>query len=127
MASELECLVVVEAVKYFAVYLTGVKFKLWTNHKALEALFHRKFNRRLAGCALFLQEFDFVIRYRPGSQNSNADGMSRQVWQMTTQMSLAEPLNQVVESRGEGDVVDSPHKDFTTWNSSQHDCSCSHM
>ena len=119
---------VVEAVKNFAVYLTGVKFELWTNHKALEALFHRKLvNWRLAGWALFLQEFNFVIRYRPGSQNGNADGMSRKVWQMTTQMSLAESLNQVVESRGEGDVVNSPHKDFTTWNSSQHDCSCSHM
>ena len=58
-ALELECLAVVD-------------------HRALEHLLSS--NKRLARWALLLQMFKITIRYRLGSANNNADGLSRQAW-----------------------------------------------
>ena len=80
-ATELECLAVVECVKQFEVHLDGKRFALQTDHKALESLHRSKLlNKRLARWAMRLQGFDFVISYRPGKANGNADGLSRQAW-----------------------------------------------
>ena len=35
---------------------------------------------RLTRWALTLQPYSFTVVYRPGSSNSNADGLSRQAW-----------------------------------------------
>ena len=67
-ASELECLGIITAVRHFEVYLTGRNFALVTDHQALQGLrTSRHLNRRLTRWAMFLQDYDFDLQYRPGS------------------------------------------------------------
>ena len=119
-ATEVECLAALEAIRYFEVYLVGRHFTLETDHKALEALITSKIlNRRLSRWALYLQEFNFAIRYRPGKKNGNADGLSRQAWkevsveediagQMSTQeLNIVENDNSLRKGRC-GDQVPTP-------------------
>ena len=81
-ASELEALAVVMTVRHFAHYLWGRRFKILTDHRALESLMtSRVLNRRLQNWALQLQDFNFQIEYRPGEQNLDADCLSRQAWE----------------------------------------------
>ena len=80
-ATELEGLAVFKAIHYFAHYLFGGRFVVLTDHKALVSFLHsRVLNRRLHGWMLQLQQFDFVIKYRPGVENGDADALSRQAW-----------------------------------------------
>ena len=65
-------------VKIFRPFLMGVPFEIWTDHKPLVHLQNMaqdrsKFMRILDELA----EYEFVIRYLPGSDNSAADAMSR--------------------------------------------------
>lgn len=79
--TELECLAVVAAIRHFETYLDGRHFLIQTDHKALEYLQTAHLNnRRLTRWALQLQGFHYTIQYRPGKENANADGMSRQSW-----------------------------------------------
>ena len=79
--TELECLVLVKAVEHFGHYLVGKPFRIKTDHKALEALqTSRKLTGRLARWALSLQQYHFVVQYKPGKMNQDADGLSRQAW-----------------------------------------------
>ena len=80
-ATELENLAVIESVKYFEVYLHGQQFRVEMDHKALEGLLTSKIlYRLLTRWALFLKEFQMTIAYKPGKNNGNANGLSRQVW-----------------------------------------------
>ena len=80
-ATELEGLAVFKAVHFFAHYLFGCRFVVVTDHKALVSFLRsRVLNRRLHGWMLQLLQFDFVIKYRPGSENCDADALSRQAW-----------------------------------------------
>ena len=74
-------LAVFKSVHYFAHYLYGCRFTVVTDHKALVSFLHsRVLNRRLHGWILQLLQFDFVIVYRPGEENGDADALSRQAW-----------------------------------------------
>ncbi len=80
-ATELEALALIETIKHFAFYLFGQHFVVHTDHRALEQLFSSpKLNNRLWRWRLYLMDFDFVIRYRPGPDNTLADALSRQGW-----------------------------------------------
>ena len=80
-ATEVELLGVVEAAKHFSVYLLGQPFKLLTDHKALIHLqTMRNTNSRLTRWSLALQPFSFDVIHKPGANNTNADGLSRQAW-----------------------------------------------
>ena len=80
-ATELEALAVIRSVHFFAHFLYGRHFEVVTDHKALTSLMSSsRLNRRLQGWALKLMDFDFSITYKPGSQNGDADGLSRQAW-----------------------------------------------
>ena len=80
-ATELEGLAVFKAIHYFAHYLFGCRFVVLTDHKALVSFLHsRVLNRRLHGWMLQLLQFDFSIEYRPGTENGDADALSRQAW-----------------------------------------------
>ena len=88
-ATELEALAVFQAIHFFAHYLWGTRFEVVTDHRALVYLMSsNKLNKRLTGWALQLMDFNFHITYKPGTTHLDADGMSRQGWQM-----LELPLN----------------------------------
>lgn len=72
---EKECLAIKAATR---VYLLGRKFTIQTDHRALEWLDRLKDNNaRLTRWSLALQPYQFMVRYRAGSSNNNADGLSR--------------------------------------------------
>ena len=80
-ATELEALGLVAAVEHFAHYLYGRSFTIYTDHKALCSLLSSNtFNRRLQRFTLKLHPLDVNIVYKPGRDNGNADGLSRQEW-----------------------------------------------
>ena len=67
---------------HFRSYLRGSQFTLRTDHSSLRWL--QKFKNEdgmLARWYLLLGQFSVTFEYRPGSQHSNADGMSRQCGQ----------------------------------------------
>lgn len=77
-AIEKELLAIVWACKYFRPYLYGRKFTLYTDHKPLTFSLNLKdSNSRLIHWRLYLEEFDYEIKYRPGKQNIVADSLSR--------------------------------------------------
>ena len=81
--TELECLAVVFGVKKFRCYLEGNHFTLITDHTALVWLFKtgsRSNNRMLMRWVLELQSYEFVVKYRPGEQHGDADGISRIIY-----------------------------------------------
>ena len=68
----------VAAVRHFDAYLVTHPFMIETDHRALTFLNSAKHsNGRLARWAMQLHPYTFKIRYRPGSQNENADILSR--------------------------------------------------
>ncbi len=80
-ATDKECLAIVEGIKHFRIYLTGVQFEVTTDHRSLVWLDSVKDDGgRRTRWALWLQQFDFTIKHRAGTANGNADGMSRQAW-----------------------------------------------
>jgi hypothetical protein len=74
---EKEALAIVWACHIFRPYLIGYQFLVETDHQSLKWLMEAKNPSRLVRWALQLSEFDFVIRHRKGSVNSNADALSR--------------------------------------------------
>ena len=65
------------ALKQFRYYLLGRPFELMTDQAPLQWLSSQKMEGLLCLWALAMQEFDFSIKYRKGSQNANADALSR--------------------------------------------------
>ncbi|XP_060075036.1 uncharacterized protein LOC132554744 [Ylistrum balloti] len=75
---EKECLAIVWSIETFGYYLNGVQFTVETDHNPLVWLEKTKLkNQRLMRWALALQPYCFDINYRKGSNNANADGLSR--------------------------------------------------
>ena len=75
---EKECLAIKAATHHFRIYLLGRKFTIQTDHRALKWLDQLKDNNaRLTRWSLALQQYHFVVRYRAGTANNNADGLSR--------------------------------------------------
>ena len=77
-----EMLAAVVMCTHFRAYLRGSQFTLRTDHISLWWL--QKFRNEdgmLARWYLLLGQFSVTFEYRPGSQHSNADGMSRQCGQ----------------------------------------------
>ena len=80
-----ECLAAVVAMKQFRHYLLGRQFTLMTDHAPLQWLSAQKMEGLLCRWALAMQEYNFVIVYRTGSSNGNADALSRCPPQATNQ------------------------------------------
>ena len=75
-----ELLAIVAAFEQWRHYLCGAQCPIivFTDHKNL--LYYtttRKLNRRQARWSMFLADFDFEIKYRPGSQQGKPDALSR--------------------------------------------------
>jgi len=76
--SEKELLAIVWATKYFRPYLYGRKFKIVSDHKLLVWVVNVKDpGSRLMRWRIQLAEYDYEIVHKRGSQNTNADAMSR--------------------------------------------------
>ncbi|UYV64407.1 K02A2.6-like [Cordylochernes scorpioides] len=76
--SELECLAIVESVDKFRIYLTGIKFTIYTDHQALQWLKTIKNPLgRLFRWSLRLSTYNYEIHYIKGSQQYEADLLSR--------------------------------------------------
>ncbi|UYV84114.1 hypothetical protein LAZ67_X001216, partial [Cordylochernes scorpioides] len=76
--SELECLAIIECVDKFRVYLTGVKFTIFTDHHALQWLKTLKNpTGRLFRWSLKMSTYEYEIRYIKGSKQHEADLLSR--------------------------------------------------
>ena len=86
-----DALAVVEGIKKFCNYLYGQKFTIYTDHNALRWLMSIKDpNGRLARWALFIQQYDFTIVYKAGSENSDADALSRRCYTTTPTLNAYE-------------------------------------
>ncbi|KAK8769088.1 hypothetical protein V5799_014447 [Amblyomma americanum] len=77
-ATEKECACLVWAVQKLSCYLAGSRFIIETDHCPLQWLqtISPK-NGRLLRWSLALQQYSFEVRYKKGSLNGNADGLSR--------------------------------------------------
>ena len=78
--TELECLAIVWAVKYFRHYVYGSNITIVTDHSALTWLLNaytEAANKRLERWKIELSEYDFSIQYRKGTKHQNADALSR--------------------------------------------------
>lgn len=78
-----EALAVIWAVKRLHKYLFGVRFRLITDHKALEYIMKpdsslaKSTSAMLQRWAVSLAAYDYTIQYRPGKQIPHADFLSR--------------------------------------------------
>ena len=82
---EKEALAIKWACEVFRPFLYGTKITVETDHQSLEWLMRAQKPARLVRWALVLAEYDFVIKYRKGHLNKNADALSR----------LASPKNSI--------------------------------
>ena len=75
---ELEAGSIVCALKRLRGYLWGTKFRIFSDHKALEIIGKvGNHNGRVQRWLEFLTAFDYTLEYRKGSANGNADFLSR--------------------------------------------------
>ena len=83
--SDIECLAVVFLIKKWHHFLYGVHFDLYTDHKALLTLMQIKnYQGRLGRQALYLQMYEFTIKFIPGEDNHAADFASRPIQYIRT-------------------------------------------
>ena len=75
--TEKEALAIVFATDHFRPYLLGRKFTVVTDHSALRWLHSLEPKGRLARWVMHLQEYEFDVIHRSGSENGNVDGLSR--------------------------------------------------
>ena len=74
--TEKEALAIVFATDHFHPYFLENKFTVITDHSALRWLHSVEPKGRLARWVMHLQEYEFDVVHRAGSENGNADGLS---------------------------------------------------
>ena len=77
-ATKLECLAIVWAVAKFRPYLMALSFEVYTDHYALQWLkTMRTGSALLHRWSAALEEYDYVVKHRPGKIQTHVDGLSR--------------------------------------------------
>jgi RNase H-like domain found in reverse transcriptase/Reverse transcriptase (RNA-dependent DNA polymerase) len=86
--TERECLAVLLAVEKFRHYLLGSHFTVVTDHSALQWLLALKtpVSSRLCRWIMTLQQYDFSVKHRNGSEMAMADGLSRAIETIETEV-----------------------------------------
>lgn len=75
---DLETLAVVVALQKFRVYLIGISFKIVSDCSSLKATFQKRdMLPRVARWWEQMQEFNFVVEYRPGASMTHVDALGR--------------------------------------------------
>ena len=74
---EKEALAIIYACETFRPYLYGIQFTVETDHQSLQWMMKAVAPARLVRWALRLAEYDFIIKYKKGSSNANAEALSR--------------------------------------------------
>ena len=75
---ERELLAIHDFVERFRVYLFGIEFDCYTDHKGLEHIQTQpKLSSRQVRWIQYLQDFNFTVEYLPGKANTFADWLSR--------------------------------------------------
>lgn len=75
---ELETLAVYNALKFFRVYLLGIKFTLFTDCNSIKSTMNKKdLYPRVARWWTFMQDFEFNVIYKKGKYISHVDFLSR--------------------------------------------------
>ena len=78
---EKECLAIVWSIKKFGLYLYGREFVIQTDHKSLTYIQRAKFdNPRIMRWTMLLQQYSFRVEAIKGSDNLEADYLSRVGW-----------------------------------------------
>ena len=72
-----ECLAIIFGMKQFHHYLLGRAFTLMTDHAPLQWLSAQNMESLLCRWAMAMQEHSFDIVYCKGTENTNADSLSR--------------------------------------------------
>ena len=76
-ATKLECLAIVWAVAKFRPYLMSMSFEVYTDHYVLQWLkTMRTESALLHRWSAALEEYDFIVKHRPGKSQTHVDGLS---------------------------------------------------
>ena len=101
-----ECLAVITAVKKFRVYVLGAPLVMRTDHTAVRQLLNKvDATGWYARWVCIMSEFDFTLRYRPGPQHGNADGLSR----MKVKGTISCGINDQIECAFRAEVEEDPY------------------
>lgn len=74
----LECLAIKESLRFWQHWLIGNSFTIYTDHKPLENLnIKNRTDDELGDMTHYLSQYNFVIKYHPGRNNTEADCLSR--------------------------------------------------
>jgi transposase InsO family protein len=111
-----EMLAVVRAMGEWTAELQGLAepFVAYTDHKALEFFSTKRLlNARQAGWSDDLSRFDYKITYRPGTENTAADALTRKLEDLQTQKAIKEadrtmallPADRILTGAARADAV----------------------
>lgn len=93
---ELEVLAIIRALDKFRVYLIGMHFKIVTDCNAFAKTLDKKdLCTRVARWVLFLQEYDYVIEHRPGTQMRHVDALSRHPIMIINEQNLTSKISRL--------------------------------